>query len=52
LGAIVAIVNQRIAPIVSTYTRHRGRVKRYARREGVMEGFEFVRGVAGRLPRA
>jgi hypothetical protein len=37
------------AEMVMVYTRHRGRVERYAGREGVMEGFEFVRWVAGRL---
>ena len=37
------------AETVMVYTRHRGRVERYARRDGVMEGFEFVRWVAGRL---
>ena len=38
------------ADTVMVYTRHRGRVERYAGRDGVMEGFEFVRWVAGRLP--
>jgi hypothetical protein len=37
------------AETVMVYTRHRGQVARYARRDGVMEGFEYVRWVAGRL---
>ena len=37
------------ADTAMVYTRHRGRVERYAGREGVMEGFVFVRWVAERL---